>query len=159
MVGRRYHTFNHYIPYRRVRYFYTDFMTLELDLRKPQILEDAKTRILNGETLKQIAADHGLTSRTLNTWLLALGDEYMLLRQAWIDNMLIDAGETLDNAEDVFPLARAREVWKKATWYAERRDRARYGQDKLVQVNIGVGVAMSEALGSQAGELLEQLKD
>jgi hypothetical protein len=50
-------------------------------------------------------------------------------------------------------------MFKKATWYAERRDRARYGQDKVVQVNIGVGVAMSEALGSQAGELLEQLKD
>ena len=30
---------------------------------------------------------HGITKRTLNTWLMLLGDEYQVLRQYYIDNM------------------------------------------------------------------------
>jgi len=55
-------------------------MTLiQLD-RKELILADAKERILKNHTLEQIAKSHGITKRTLNSWLMSLGDEYQKLR-------------------------------------------------------------------------------
>ena len=108
--------------------------------------------------LREIAKYHGVDTKTINKWLLALGDEYLEVRQAFIDSMLAEASEEMESAGDTFPLARARELWKKATWYAERRDRARYGQDKQVTVNIGIGVQMDQALADEAGELLEHIK-
>jgi hypothetical protein len=62
-------------------------MTLILIDRKQNILEDAKKRILKNHTLEQIAKSHSITKRTLNTWLMSLGDEYQELRQYCIDNM------------------------------------------------------------------------
>lgn len=49
---------------------------------KQTILEDAKGRILEGHTLTQIAELHGISKRTLNTWLASLGEEYRAIRQA-----------------------------------------------------------------------------
>jgi len=43
--------------------------------RKQLILEDAKERILKNHTLEQIAKTQGITKRTLNSWLMSLGDE------------------------------------------------------------------------------------
>jgi hypothetical protein len=125
---------------------------------KQAILEDAKKRILEGSTLDQIATSHGIDTKTLNTWLIALGDEYKELREAWIDNMLVEAKSELDNASDQFPLARAREQWKAATWYAERRDRLRYGQQTM-NLNIINGVTLTDALQGEAGSLLEHISD
>jgi transposase-like protein len=65
---------------------------------KQLILEDAKERILKNHTLEQIAKTHGITKRTLNTWLMSLGEEYQELRQLCIDNMLAEALEEIDNA-------------------------------------------------------------
>jgi len=103
--------------------------------RKERILEDAKNRILKNHTLEQIAKSHGITKRTLNTWLMSLGDEYQELRQLCIDNMLAEALEEIDNSDSNFPLARANSKWRAATWYAERRDQQRYGGHRL---NINV---------------------
>jgi len=110
-------------------------MTLIPLKRKELILADAKERILKNHTLEQIAKSHGITKRTLNTWLMSLGDEYQELRQLCIDNMLAEALEEIDNATEHFPLSRANSKWKAATWYAERRDK-RYGGHR-VNINIG----------------------
>lgn len=132
--------------------------------RKTVILEDAKTRILEGWTLYQIAEKHGITSRTLSTWLHQLGDEYTELRQVWIDNMLLEAKESLDKAEDTFPLARAREQWKAATWYAERRDAQRYGQkienkqDLSISVTIQKGIAQTPVIQGDYEVITDELR-
>jgi len=115
---------------------------------KEIVLADARQLIPAGATIAEIAAKHGIAERTLEYWLASLGDEYQELRQLWIDNLLQEAGDLLkDTREDAnagLRLARARELWKRATWYAERRDRARYGQEapasegKYVQINIGI---------------------
>jgi len=42
--------------------------------RKELILADAKERILKNHTLEQIAQSHKITKRTLNTWLMSLGE-------------------------------------------------------------------------------------
>ena len=49
-------------------------MTLIPLKRKEFILADAKEHILKNHTLEQIAKSHGITKRTLNTWLMSLGD-------------------------------------------------------------------------------------
>ncbi len=121
--------------------------------RKERILEDAKNRILKNHTLEQIAQSHKITKRTLNTWLMSLGDEYQELRQLCIDNMLAEALEEIDNSDSNFPLARANSKWRAATWYAERRDK-RYGGHK---VNINVGernISSEELLEKEAKELI-----
>jgi len=110
-------------------------MTLIPLERKELILADAKERILKNHTLEQIAQSHKITKRTLNTWLMSLGDEYQELRQLCIDNMLAEALEEIDNSDSNFPLARANSKWRAATWYLERRDQQRYGGHK---VNINV---------------------
>jgi len=56
---------------------------------------DRKQTILEDDTLEQIAKSHGITKRTLNTWLMSLGDEYQELRQLCIDNMLAEALEEI----------------------------------------------------------------
>ena len=133
-------------------------ISFDLAARKPAIVEEAMQQVRDGMGLREIAKYHGVDTKTINKWLLALGDEYLEVRQAFIDSMLAEASEEMELAGDTFPLSRARELWKKATWYAERRDRARYGQDKQVTVNIGIGVQMDQALADEAGELLEHIK-
>ncbi len=121
---------------------------------KERILEDAKNRILENHTLEQIAQSHKITKRTLNTWLMSLGDEYQELRQLCIDNMLAEALEEIDNSESNFPLSRANSKWKAATWYAERRDQQRYGAHR---VNINVverNIPSEELLEKEAKALV-----
>ena len=73
--------------------------------RKVNILEDAKERILKNHTLKQVAKTHDITKRTLNSWLMSLGDEYQELRQLCIDVMLAEAffGEPIEQAVVTVP--------------------------------------------------------
>jgi hypothetical protein len=115
---------------------------------KAIVLADAKRLIPTGASIAQIATKHGIAERTLEYWLASLGDEYVELRQLWIDNLLQEAGDLLKDSikgrDAGLRLARARELWKRATWYAERRDRARYGEQQpgqggqMVQINIGI---------------------
>ena len=124
--------------------------------QKAIILQDAMRRVQDGERLELIAKDHGVQKRTLNAWLLALGDDYLVQRQAFIDGELIEASECIDEAGEMLhhgddvPRARAildyaRQKWNRATWYAERRDRARYGVQPVagasgqVEININIG--------------------
>jgi len=134
-------------------------MTLIPLERKELILADAKERILKNHTLEQIAQSHKITKRTLNTWLMSLGDEYQELRQLCIDNMLAEALDEIDNSDSNFPLARANSKWRAATWYAERRDQQRYGGHKI-NINIGERSATttSEALlEKEAKDLIAQI--
>ena len=119
---------------------------------KELILADARNLIPQDVPIADIAAKHGIAERTLEYWLAGLGDEYIELRRIWIDNLLQEAGDLLkDTREDgaaALRLARARELWKRATWYAERRDRARYGQDQppngAAQVEIQINLRRGE---------------
>lgn len=101
------------------------------------IIEDAKKLILEGRTIDQIADKHGIAPRTLEYWLAGLGEEYEEVRRQWIDNMLAEAGDLLHRAMNPTAIAKSRELWKRAAWYAERRDKARYGQD-MQQVHVHV---------------------
>lgn len=93
---------------------------------KARIMDDIKPRLLAGERIKDLAAEHGLPWRTLEYWLAQLGDEYRGLRRAWIDSKLVDAEVGVAEAPDKLELLRARELVRIAQWYAERRDPERY---------------------------------
>lgn len=126
---------------------------------KEIVLADAKQMIPHGASIAEIAEKHGIAERTLEYWLASLGDEYVQLRQLWIDNLLNEAGELLkDTREDgnaALRLARARELWKRATWYAERRDRARYGQEAGAQQAQAVQINISLAGTAPKAEIVE----
>ncbi len=129
-------------------------MTLIPLERKELILADAKERILENHTLEQIAQSHKITKRTLNTWLMSLGDEYQELRQLCIDNMLAEALEEIDNSDSNFPLARANSKWKAATWFAERRDQQRYGGNRLNINVVEKNISSEELLEKDAKALV-----
>ena len=103
--------------------------------QREMIVDDALTRIGN-EGLREIAASHNITTRTLNLWLLAHPD-YSAKCQAITDARLLDAREQYDrdreaiqSAPDQLSLARARDTHSVsrsemayALMMAERRDK------------------------------------
>lgn len=107
---------------------------------REHVVEAAKAQIMAGLTMRQIADSHGVPAVTLKLWLLSLGDEYRQLRELWLDSRLANADDAIEIAADPLSLARARELWKSATWYAERRDPARYGAHSTLAVEA-VGLA------------------
>lgn len=108
--------------------------------QKAEIVEDAKGRIMDGQTLKEIAEHHGVSKQALYTWLAGLGDEYQELRARWLDNMLVNAANRIEEADNALDLARGRELFRVATWHAERRDPQRYGQ--LANLPVGPGISI-----------------
>lgn len=88
---------------------------------KQLILEDAKERILNNHSLEQIAVSHGINRRTLNKWLMSMGEEHSELRQLWVDNMLAKANEEIDNVKNNISLENNDSKKEAATWCSERK--------------------------------------
>ena len=140
--------------------------------RKALIIEDAKASILQGDGLAEIAKRHGIAPRTLDYWMAQQPDN-VELRQAWIDNKLLDAQALMDQAIEyahstattitdettgkvreigidvptgTLRLRCAGEALKSAQWLAERRD-SRYQAKPLVQIgiNIDIGRALEDA--------------
>ena len=138
---------------------------------KAEILEDAKEKIMQGHTLAQIALHHGIGLRTLETWLHKLGEDYVELRAAWVDSLLMDAGQEIEDtltpvitndgkvltdkegkvvkAVDKERVARARELWKRATWYAERRDQ-RYAAKTEHKQDLSLSITVNRSLPEQS---------
>ena len=96
--------------------------------KRNEVIQAIPDQVMAGMTLDQIAAHHNVPKSTLCLWLHHMGDEYKELRNTWLDLMLIKSTEAIDSAKDPLELARGREQFRYATWYAERRDPNRYGQ-------------------------------
>lgn len=110
--------------------------------RKKEILEDAKQGLMNGDTIPQIAERNGISKATLSIWFAQLGDEYTQLRNVWIDRKLEDAQNAIETSSEQLEVARARELWKSATWYAERRDRRYMSQQQVTTVTLDLSAAI-----------------
>jgi transposase-like protein len=85
------------------------------------ILEDARERILKNHSLEQIAVSHGINKKTLNKWLMSMGEEHRELRKLWVDNMLAKANEEIDNVKDNISLENNDSKQEAATWCSERK--------------------------------------
>ncbi len=55
--------------------------------RKRLILEDAKNRVYKNQTVKEIAASHGISKQILTTWLMSQREEYRELRDTFKINL------------------------------------------------------------------------
>lgn len=92
---------------------------------------------------KLIAKETGtaITGRTLRNWLIN-SPEAEQARADYLTDKVMQAVEAIDSAEDVFPLARARESFKSWSWIAERRLPSRFGAKQDQQgMSIVVNVA------------------
>ena len=92
---------------------------------KQLILEDARERILKNHSLEQIAVSHGINKKTLNKWLMSMGEEHRELRQLWVDNMLAKANEEIDNVKDNISLENDDSKQEAASWCSERKKQNR----------------------------------
>lgn len=88
---------------------------------KQLILEDAKERILKNYSLEQIAVSHGINRKTLNKWLMSMGEEYRELRQLWVDNMLEKANEEIGNVKNNISLENENSRQEATAWCSERK--------------------------------------
>ena len=118
------------------------------------IIQDALERI-GHEGLREIAASHAISTRTLNVWLLA-HPEYSERCQAITDARLIDAKEQFEKdreamlgATDPFTLAQARDCHQVsksemayAVMMAERRDK-RYSPKAEVTAPVQASSSLS----------------
>lgn len=101
---------------------------------KQAILDDVKPMLLSGATLDQIAAKHNIAPRTLDYWLAAMPEEYKEIRKQWIDMKLVTSERLVIDSKDPFQLAKGREWFRIASWYAERRDPERYADKRELTV-------------------------
>jgi len=112
-----------------------------LPSRRQEILKTALERIDQGHKLQDIAESNGISYRTLQYWLMHIGDDYVKVRQAHTDAIVNDAMQdiaeiTIPNRADFddvreleaatkvqqLRLARAAQVFKSVSWYAQLRD-------------------------------------
>ena len=100
--------------------------------KKKEILAALKHELLHGGTLETIAIKYAISPRTLSYWCAQLGDEYREIRKQWIDAKLVDAEQIMVDAQDPFRLAKGRELFRAASWYAERRDPERYADKREI---------------------------
>ena len=108
--------------------------------QRTEILESAKALLCDGLKIKEIAEKNEVPERTLQLW-VHNSDDADLIR-LWVTSVLMDVDEDFDSfdTKDInahIKLATLREKMKRAWWYAEKRDRPRYGEDKF-QVNVGI---------------------
>lgn len=89
---------------------------------KQLILEDAKKRILENNSLEQIAVSHGVKRKTLNKWLMSMKDEHRELRDLWVDNMLKKANKEIDNVKNNFSLKNTNSMEDASTWCNKRKE-------------------------------------
>lgn len=100
-------------------------------------IERAAARIEQGEHLKTIAEDIGVSLQCLSMWLLDdLPAQYAEAQRRGLIARIADADGDLDGAQTPLELARAREKAKFARWDAERRLPKLFGLQTHVTVEI-----------------------
>ena len=110
------------------------YLSAHTDVRKREIIQSVQELILDGKTMAECANSVGIPLSTLKLWVHNLGgEEYRDIRTLWLDSMLISSTEAIDSSDDPLALSRAREQFRYASWYAERRDPARYGTTQQLQ--------------------------
>ena len=86
-------------------------------------------RYLDGESLRDLAAEHGKCWKTLYHWLLAYsGDQYQEIVTKALTYRIADADLDLETASDKISIARARERCRFTRMDYERRRPREYGQ-------------------------------
>lgn len=115
------------------------------------------TQMAQGKLLSQVAQSLGITPAAISQQ-LSQDKEYLAARQNGAELRLDQQYMALESADDSLTLARARETWKAATWFAEREFPERWGQsNRLTVTNEPLSAVDQELLGS-AQEMLRLFK-
>ncbi len=100
-------------------------------------IQNAAHRVSQGEPLKDIAADIGVTMQCLSLWLLdECPDEYRTAQRRGLIQRIIIADKALEDASGPLDLARAREQARFARWDAERRLPKLFGQHQHITLEL-----------------------
>lgn len=101
--------------------------------------EEIITQVAQGRLLKQVAADLGITHAAISQQ-LAQDPEYKTAREIGAEARLENEYERIEAAPDALTLARARETFRAASWFAEREFPARWGQkSQVTNINVDAG--------------------
>ena len=119
---------------------------------KTEILE----RVSQGEILREIAADMGVSKQSLHRYLKDDPD-YESAKKEQAASMIEEAKVETWSAKEPADIARAREITKFAFRYAESVDPRKWGQKQEVSVNHSV--SMDAGLVGLAGDLLRRRAD
>lgn len=106
--------------------------------KRPEDTQALVNRYLAGESVQDIAKDHGATRAAIYKWMLSgLGDkDYQDLVTYCLVKRVADADERLESADNAVDIARAREMARFARMDLERRRPALYGQTNKVQLEV-----------------------
>ena len=103
------------------------------------LVQQALTRYENGEEIREVCKDYGVSNVTLYKQIIATEEEtWKALQVARALARKEDAEEELDSAAEMFSIARARERLKAAQWDLERVCRRIYGQEPAQVLGSGV---------------------
>lgn len=102
------------------------------------------TRLMSGDSPKQIAADLGISREALNAWLLThAADEWRAIAGGKALIRQQDAEETLETADNQLDVAKGRELARVASWTLERLVPKLYGQPGKDGSNGGIVINVS----------------
>lgn len=105
-------------------------------------------RLRNGESVRAMAAELGVSGSAFYAWLIRNApDEFLAISAGRSLTRIEQAEEDLDSAEDQLTVSKARESARLAQWTLERANRKLYGDNK--QENTGVTVQVLIARDSQ----------
>jgi transposase-like protein len=104
---------------------------------RPEVVAEAIKAYSQGVTIRQIAADYGVTRETLYSWILAeVGPErYSSLITRSLTSKIARADDKLESADSPLDLARARELARFSRMDLERRRPHLYGPKQEVTMN------------------------
>ncbi len=106
--------------------------------------EEIIARLTQGELIKDIAADLGVSRQVISRY-LANDPDYQAAFTEALDSRLDQRESELEQANDQLSLARARELLSHARWRAERLNPSRYGQRPSVAIQVNTGSAITDA--------------
>jgi hypothetical protein len=112
--------------------------------------QEILTRYLSDESTKDIAASYGVTRQALGKHLLKHAEEDW--KEAQVARAIARkeaAEDSLESARDPLQLAKARELFKAATWDLERVCRRIYGEDKAAVPTVTPILNIVIASGTQ----------
>ena len=121
-------------------------------LQKDKIIQ----HMASGGLLSQISATLGVSPAAISQ-VLANDPKYIEARLNGVHVRLDTQYQRMEEADDALNLARARECWKAATWFAEREFPERWGQKQQIE-HKGAILQINPELLKSANELLDAVR-
>lgn len=112
--------------------------------RKALIIAESIPKLSLGISTEVIGKEYGIDGSTLRRWLVN-DPSAEDARAEFLTERLMESLKAIDEADDVFPLARAREQFRAWSWMAERRLPSRFGpKAEIAGLAINIMIARND---------------